>query len=226
MAEQIRVDALADPGGDGANDLADALARQHMRCRPGAGLTAGEQRSGPPRADVQPQQLRQIAPDRHLPTLSTLALADRDHALGEADVLDPELNQRGRAGTGLQQGLQHQPCAAVLGVGLVEEAQFLFDAQLVDAAGDGAKRGPHSSTASCSIIRLKALTPAVRQKRSKFAPTCRQASATAASGLPVAVSLLLSMALLSFVDSAPRAYRLKAGNAAWKVSTDAGTSPA
>ena len=27
------------------------------------------------------------------------------------------------------------------------------------------------------------------------------------------------------MDSTPRAYRLKAGNAAWKVSTDAGTSP-
>jgi hypothetical protein len=34
------------------------------------------------------------------------------------------------------------------------------------------------------------------------------------------------MALLSFVDSTPRAYRLKVGNAAWKVSTDPGTSPA
>ena len=33
------------------------------------------------------------------------------------------------------------------------------------------------------------------------------------------------MALLSCVDSTPRAYRLKAGNAARKVSTDAGTSP-
>jgi hypothetical protein len=31
--------------------------------------------------------------------------------------------------------------------------------------------------------------------------------------------------LLSCVDSTPRAYRLKAGNAAWKVSTHAGTSP-
>jgi len=35
----------------------------------------------------------------------------------------------------------------------------------------------------------------------------------------------LSMALLSFVDSTPRAYRLKAGNAARRISTDAGTSP-
>jgi hypothetical protein len=33
------------------------------------------------------------------------------------------------------------------------------------------------------------------------------------------------MALLSFVDSTPRAYRLKAGNAAWKISTAAGTTP-
>ena len=34
------------------------------------------------------------------------------------------------------------------------------------------------------------------------------------------------MALLSFVDSTPRAYRLKAGNAAGRISTAAGTSPA
>jgi hypothetical protein len=34
------------------------------------------------------------------------------------------------------------------------------------------------------------------------------------------------MALLSFADPTPRAYRLKGGNAAWKVSTEPGTSPA
>jgi len=33
------------------------------------------------------------------------------------------------------------------------------------------------------------------------------------------------MALLSFVDSAPRAYRLKAGNAYLTFSTSTGTSP-
>jgi hypothetical protein len=75
VAQQMRVDALADPGGDsdGANDLSDALTGQHMRRRSGPFLTAGEQRPGPPRADVQPQQLRQIAPDRHLAALPTLA---------------------------------------------------------------------------------------------------------------------------------------------------------
>ncbi len=86
-------------------------------------------------------------------------------------------------------------------------------------------RGPHRSSASYPIIRLKALTPAVRQKYSKLVPTCRQASATVASGTALIVSLPLPMALLSFVDPAPRAYSLKAGNAARKVSTDAGTSP-
>jgi hypothetical protein len=45
------------------------------------------------------------------------------------------------------------------------------------------------------------------------------------SGVPDGVSLLLSIALPSFVDSIARAYRLKAGNAAWKVSTTAGTTP-
>jgi hypothetical protein len=43
--------------------------------------------------------------------------------------------------------------------------------------------------------------------------------------MPSDVSLFFSMALLSDVDSTPRAYRLKAGNAARKVSTNAGTSP-
>jgi hypothetical protein len=33
------------------------------------------------------------------------------------------------------------------------------------------------------------------------------------------------MALLSFVDSAPRAYRLKAGNAYFTFSTSTGTFP-
>ena len=91
VAQQMRVDALADPGGDGdgADDLADPLARQHVWRWPRTFLTAGEQRSRPPRANVQPKQLRQVTPDRHLPALSALALADRDHALGEADILDP-----------------------------------------------------------------------------------------------------------------------------------------
>ena len=132
----MRVDALADPGGDGdgADDLADPLARQHVWRWPGTFLTAGEQRSRPPRADMQPQQLRQVAPDRHLPALSALALADGDHALDEADILDTKLHQLGSPGAGLQQRLQHQSGAAVLGVGLVEEAKFFLDGQPIDAA--------------------------------------------------------------------------------------------
>jgi hypothetical protein len=56
VAQQMRVDALADPGGDGdgANDLANPLARQHMGCGPRTFLTAGEQRPCPPCADMQP----------------------------------------------------------------------------------------------------------------------------------------------------------------------------
>ena len=82
---------------------------------------------------MQPKQLRQVTPDRHFPVLAALAAADRDHALGEADILDPELDQFGGAGTGLQQGLQHQPGTSALGIGLVEEAQFLLDRQPLDA---------------------------------------------------------------------------------------------
>lgn len=94
---------------------------------------------------MQPEQLRQVAPDWHLPAPAALAALDRDHALGEAHVLDPELHQFGRAGAGFQQGLQHQPGPAVLGVSLVEEAQLLLDRQPVHAAaalGRGAQAGP------------------------------------------------------------------------------------
>ena len=55
------------------------------------------------------------------------------NALGETDIFDPELDQFGGAGTGLQQGLQHQSSTSALGVGLVEEAQFLLDRQPLDA---------------------------------------------------------------------------------------------
>jgi hypothetical protein len=52
------VDTLADAGrdGDGANDLPNRLARQHVWRWPGTSLTAGEQQSRPSRADMQPQQ--------------------------------------------------------------------------------------------------------------------------------------------------------------------------
>src|SRR5277367_11806 len=66
--------------------------------------------------------------------------------------------------------------------------------------------------------------PAVRQKRSKLAPTSCQASSMVATGTTAAV-VGSFMALLSFVDSAPRAYRLKVGNACPPISTSTGTSP-
>jgi len=97
------------------------------------------------RADVQAEQLGQVAPDRHLAALATLAVLDRDHALGEADVLDPELHQLGRAGAGLEQGLQHQPGLAALGVSLIEKAQLFLDREAVHAAaafGRGMQAGP------------------------------------------------------------------------------------
>jgi hypothetical protein len=82
---------------------------------------------------VQPKQLRQVTPDRHVPVFAALAPADRDHTLGETDIFDPELDQFGGTGTGLQQGLQHQPGTPALGVGLVKEAQFLLNRQPLDA---------------------------------------------------------------------------------------------
>ena len=149
VAQQMRVDALADPGsnGDGADDLADPLARQHVGCWPRTFLTAGEQRPGPPCADMQPQQLRQVAPDRHFSPLSALALADGDHALDEADILDTKLHELGGSGAGFQQCLQHQPGSAVLGVRLVEKAQLFLDGQPIDAAPTF-RRGPQPGARS------------------------------------------------------------------------------
>ena len=107
MPKQVRVDALGNPGriSHAPDNLAHALAGQHVGRRAGSLLSAGKQRSGAAGADVQLKQLGQVAPDRHLPPLVALAVADSNHAFGEADVLDPELHQLGRAGTGLQQSL-------------------------------------------------------------------------------------------------------------------------
>ena len=129
------VDALADTGRDGdrADDLSDALARQYVWRWPRTFLAADKQRPNSSRTNVQPKQRRQVAPDRHFPVLAALAPADRDHAFGEADILDLELDQLRGAGAGLQQSLQHQPGMPALGIGLVEEAQLLLDRQPLDA---------------------------------------------------------------------------------------------
>ena len=97
-------------------------------------LAAGEQGPGPAGANVQLKQLCQVAPDWDLPALTALAVLDRDHALGQADVFDPKLDQLGRAGAGFQKGLQHQPGLAASSVSLVQEAQLLLDRQPVHAA--------------------------------------------------------------------------------------------
>src|SRR4051794_22354797 len=78
VAKQVRVDAFLDSGGDrdSANDLADPLAGEHMRRRAGALLPAGEERPRSSRADMKPEQLRQLPPDRHLSQLVALAVAD------------------------------------------------------------------------------------------------------------------------------------------------------
>jgi hypothetical protein len=135
---------------------------------------------------VQPQQLRQIAPDRHLPALATLALADGDHALGEADVLDPELHQFGRSGAGFQQGLQHQAGAAVLCVGLVQEAQLLLDVQPVDAAAawsharrpyfdfHAATKSPIAAEALARIAALYAIEAEIRGQSAATRQAVRQ----------------------------------------------------
>src|SRR5271155_4119896 len=67
--------------------------------------------------------------------------------------------------------------------------------------------------------------PIIRQKRSKLAPTACQAPSTNAVASGTGGVIILFMALPFFRDSAPRAYRLKAGNADPPISTFSGTSP-
>src|SRR3982074_1471440 len=87
-------------------------------------------------------------------------------------------------------------------------------------------RGPQAAVTSASILVPSASIPAARQNRSKLARTSANASSTdPVAGEPAGV-ISLVMALLSFVESAPRAYRLKVGNAdLFRNSTEPGTSP-
>jgi hypothetical protein len=68
--------------------------------------------------------------------------------------------------------------------------------------------------------------PEARQNSSKLAEMFESASSfSALVGTAVDVVGLLFMALLSSVESSPRAYRLKASNAASPISTSIGTIP-
>jgi hypothetical protein len=67
--------------------------------------------------------------------------------------------------------------------------------------------------------------PEARQNNSKLAEIFERASSFSTL-VGIAVDVVdLFMALLSFVESAPRAYRLKASNAASPISTSSGTIP-
>src|SRR5262245_30456211 len=67
--------------------------------------------------------------------------------------------------------------------------------------------------------------PAVKQNRSKDLSTSCQAVSRLGTSENDGVVVVLVMALLSFADSSPRAYRLKVGNASLPNSTAVGTFP-
>jgi hypothetical protein len=67
--------------------------------------------------------------------------------------------------------------------------------------------------------------PAVRQKRPKQASTACHASSMRGVTASVRGMVVFDMALLSFKESTPGAYGLKASNAALSISTSIGTSP-
>jgi hypothetical protein len=68
--------------------------------------------------------------------------------------------------------------------------------------------------------------PAARQNRSKDADTSSHALPIGAFGIAFVFMLDVFMGLLSFRESAPRAYRLKASNAPPPISTFPGAIPA
>ncbi len=63
------------------------------------------------------------------------------------DVLDTKLHKLGGSGAGFQQGLQHQPGSAVLGVCPVKKAQLFLNGQPIDAAPTF-RRGPQPGARS------------------------------------------------------------------------------
>jgi hypothetical protein len=67
--------------------------------------------------------------------------------------------------------------------------------------------------------------PAVRQKRSNELSTSCQAVSRLGTSVNDEGVVILVMALLSFADSTPRAYRLKVGNASFPNSTETGAIP-
>src|SRR6056297_1006203 len=84
MAQQMRIEALPDPGlaGDVAHHLPDALAGVD----PAAGFAlfaADEERSSPALADMQGEEPREFCSDRHLAPLAALAALNDDDALGD-----------------------------------------------------------------------------------------------------------------------------------------------
>lgn len=117
-----------------------------------------------------------MAPDRHFPTFAAFAMADRDHALSEAYVLDPDLHQLRRAGAGLQQSLQHQPGPAVLGIGLVKGTQLLLNCEPIHAP---AVLGKDGSVARCT--KPEALE-AKQLPQGAFAPSAAPAAPHAQDG--------------------------------------------
>src|SRR4029077_20536403 len=102
---------------------------------------------------------------------------------------------------------------------------FAFPQRCARRKGPRAWRGPQIACASCSIISPSASMPEARHNNSKLAEMFAIASSFS-SRVGTAVDVISCfMALLSFVESAPRAYRLKASNAAPPISTSIGTIP-
>jgi hypothetical protein len=155
VPQQMRIDPLGDCGatGDIADDLANTLAGQHVRRWTMALLPAGEQGPNSARADMQPEQLRQFPSDWHFASFPTLAPVDGDHPLRQADILDPQVDQLGGSGAGLQQSLPHQSDPTAHGISLVDEAQPsrsfrpVFSKGEQDRSGSGQSQHAHRGLA-------------------------------------------------------------------------------
>src|SRR5262249_10671470 len=99
---------------------------------------------------------------------------------------------------------------------------FVFPQRCARRSPPRACRGPQIACASRSIISPRASMPEARQNNSKLAEIFDRASSFSAL-VGIAVDVVSSfMALLSFVESSPRAYRLKASNAALLFQHPAG----
>ena len=78
---------------------------------------------------MQGHKTGQLGTHRHLAAFTAFSVLDDNGALGQAHVFNTQGHELRHAGAGFQEHLHHQSDLAALCISLVNEAQFLLQAQ-------------------------------------------------------------------------------------------------